>query len=152
MGEDNSLSKLGDGADAVEHQGDSGDASKESGLGAYIRIQQQNVSTEPWPTASDLEIFERVVLGSAREIVTQIVENLISERMINKETFAALREDSRSNRHLSFILGVLILAVGVTFLFKEQPGYGAMIICGTLVAVVGIFVTGRKQTDRDDST
>lgn len=108
-----------------------------------------SIFTGPLPHPDILKAYDEVVPGSAKEMFAEAMENSRAERIMNEETFAALRENSHKDRLFGFVLGVLILVVGLAFMFMGHPNPGAAIILGTLVAVLAIFITGRKQTDRD---
>lgn len=87
--------------------------------------------------------YDRVHPGLAERIVT--MAELQQRHRMNLETQHNSSEIAQSSRGqwFAFLLSLFNMITGIIFLYKGAPTQGATIITGTLVALAGVFLTGK---------
>jgi len=137
-------------AQPTESNSDSPSRSPESEFTA-ISLQIQG----PLPSPAVLADFDRVLPGLAREIVDRSELEMKHRHEIEGRSLEAKIADRRAERRfrafgqwMAFTLALSFGGGGVYLTVQGHPGVGGAMVSTTVIAVAGVFVTGKIAETR----
>ena len=114
----------------------------------------------PLPHPQILNAYEEITPGTAKAIVDMVHAQMAHRQSLEKDVVSANIVCQKRGQIFALIGMILAILASCYMALIGQPVVAATLSGGTLVAIVGIFVTGkwsqkaereRKQTVRDDA-
>lgn len=108
---------------------------------SQVEIELTQSFQGPIPHPAFLEAYERIVPGSAKDIIDTFKVEVIHRRDLE------LREDARVSRGqtMGFLIALLFLAGAIALGLMGYPTQGVVLGTVDIVALVAVFLTGSRD-------
>jgi len=99
----------------------------------------------PLPSPEDLEYYEQLLPGSAERFL-KMVEAQAEHRMgLEKVVIGNQQRQGERGQSFAMIIACVLIAVGFVLTLLGHDWVGGTVLGGTLVSIVGTFITGKNQ-------
>lgn len=126
-------------------------AASERGATLHVTAQQSTqVSFRgPIPPPEILEAYERVLMGSADRILTMAEEQSRHRKRLEEAVVKGGSRNQILGMTLAFMLSLVTIILGGFLIFHDKNLEGFGLVLADLVALVGVFIYGRR-TQREE--
>lgn len=102
----------------------------------------------PLPPPVILEQYNKVVPGAAERILKMAEEQSAHRRSLEQKVISSDVLNAKLGMVFGFIIGLVAILAGVYIVVIDKNNQGYFLSLGTIVALVGVFVYGRRKKEK----
>jgi uncharacterized membrane protein len=114
-------------------------------IGVSTKVEQ---FSGPLPPPAILEQYNNVVPGAAERILKMAEEQSNHRRSLEQKVISSDVDNARLGMVFGFIIGLVAILAGVYIVIIDKNNQGYFLSLGAIVALVGVFVYGRKKKEQ----
>lgn len=115
-----------------------------------IQAIRQESFSGPLPHPDILLGYENISSGFAERIMSMAEEQQRHRFECDKKLIKGTISESKRGQWMAFVIAILFLAGSITLSLFGHDWLGGIIGGGTLIALVTVFITGRKHNQKDN--
>jgi len=103
----------------------------------------------PLPPPEDLAKYEHTLPGAAERIFGMAESQASHRQSLEKSVVEEGQSRSNKGLWLGFIISLVVLAIGATFVLTGHDWAGVSLLSATLVRLAAVFVIGQRGQSRE---
>lgn len=115
-----------------------------------LTVIRSEIYSGPIPSPESFEKYEKVLPGAADRIL-KMAERQQEHRMsLEKEAVGSQVRQGKRGQVFGFVIFFICIAVAIFFAVKlDMKTFASVFLTGTMVAVIGLFITGKSIMRND---